>query len=237
LQADELPPGVGFAMIRSVRADVMARIIFWDEDTQHDFMSPDGKLYVPGAEDIIPNLERLTRCARQRGIQIMNIMCDHTDADPEISAQPDFTATFPPHCMRGTPGQALIEATRPLHPLSFDAMPCSREAVARRLREHTGEILIKKCALDPFSNPAVAIVLDLLAPEAVIVYGVAADFCVHEAVIGLATRTPRVCVVKDAIKEITREGRQRCEHEWARRGVALVTTADVVAERIVRLAP
>ena len=32
----------------------MARVIFWDVDTQYDFMQPDGKLSVPGAQDIIP---------------------------------------------------------------------------------------------------------------------------------------------------------------------------------------
>ena len=34
--------------------------IFWDVDTQVDFMLPGGKLYVPGAEKLIPNLKRLT---------------------------------------------------------------------------------------------------------------------------------------------------------------------------------
>jgi nicotinamidase-related amidase len=28
--------------------------LFWDVDTQFDFMQPQGKLYVPGAETIIP---------------------------------------------------------------------------------------------------------------------------------------------------------------------------------------
>ena len=35
-------------------------VIFWDVDTQHDFMDPDGKLYVQGAELIKPKLEQLT---------------------------------------------------------------------------------------------------------------------------------------------------------------------------------
>jgi len=40
------------------------RIVFWEVDTQQDFMLPGGKLYVPGAEKIIPNIaisERGTR--------------------------------------------------------------------------------------------------------------------------------------------------------------------------------
>ena len=35
-------------------------VIFWDVDTQHDFMDPDGKLYVKGAELIMPKLAQLT---------------------------------------------------------------------------------------------------------------------------------------------------------------------------------
>ena len=45
--------------------------LFWDVDTQFDFMYPDGKLYVPGAETIIPNLQCLTSFAAQHQIPIV----------------------------------------------------------------------------------------------------------------------------------------------------------------------
>ena len=43
-------------------------LAFFDIDTQIDFMLPQGKLYVPGAEAIIPNLSRLMACAREHAI-------------------------------------------------------------------------------------------------------------------------------------------------------------------------
>ena len=46
-------------------------VIFWDVDTQYDFMRADGKLYVPGSEEIIPALRDLTRHAHDRGIPIV----------------------------------------------------------------------------------------------------------------------------------------------------------------------
>src|SRR2546425_390431 len=49
----------------------MARVIFWDVDTQYDFMHADGKLYVPEAERVIANLKRLTDYAHSHGIDIV----------------------------------------------------------------------------------------------------------------------------------------------------------------------
>ena len=37
------------------------RTLFWDVDTQMDFIDPHGKLYVPNVETIKPNLEKLTK--------------------------------------------------------------------------------------------------------------------------------------------------------------------------------
>ena len=72
-------------------------VIFWDVDTQHDFMDPDGKLYVKGAELIKPKLEQLTNYAHAHGIQIVASSDDHELEHAEISAAPDFRETFPPH--------------------------------------------------------------------------------------------------------------------------------------------
>src|SRR6267378_3039915 len=76
---------------------VSRTVIFWDVDTQADFMLPGGKLYVPGAEKLIPNLKRLTDAAREGRVFIIGDACTHTLDDPEFER-------FPPHCVRGTPG-------------------------------------------------------------------------------------------------------------------------------------
>src|SRR5262245_27951853 len=86
----------------------MAELIFWDVDTQIDSMQPDGALYVPGAETIVGNLEQLTAYARRSKVQIVADICDHTHDDDEISDQPNFKSTYPPHCIRGTPGYEKI---------------------------------------------------------------------------------------------------------------------------------
>jgi len=39
--------------------------VFWEVDVQTDFMLPGGKLYVPGAEKLLPNIRRLPDAARQ----------------------------------------------------------------------------------------------------------------------------------------------------------------------------
>ena len=43
--------------------------IFWDVDTQLDFMHASGRLYVPDSEAIIPVLARLTDYAHRKGIR------------------------------------------------------------------------------------------------------------------------------------------------------------------------
>src|ERR1043166_3811936 len=98
----------------------MAQVIFWDVATQHDFMKADGRLYVPDAEHIIPNLKRLTDYAHGHGIRIVASADDHTAGHRELSDSPNFKDTFPPHCMRGTPGQRKIPETALRDPLVIE---------------------------------------------------------------------------------------------------------------------
>ena len=63
-------------------------VIFWDVDTQADFMLPSGKLYVPGAEKLIPNIKRLTDAARQGRVLIVGDVDAHTSDDLEFERFP-----------------------------------------------------------------------------------------------------------------------------------------------------
>ena len=69
---------------------MQAAVLFWDVDTQVDFMHANGKLYVPDAEAIIPNLKRLTDYAHAHGIRIVASADDHVGGHRELSTAPDF---------------------------------------------------------------------------------------------------------------------------------------------------
>ena len=75
--------------------------IFWEVDAQADFMLPGGKLYVPGAEKLLPNIRRLTDAARRGRVFLVSHGCFHTPNDPEFKI-------FPPHCVKGTAGAELV---------------------------------------------------------------------------------------------------------------------------------
>ena len=210
----------------------MAELIFWDVDTQYDFMMPDGKLYVPGAEKIIPRLKALTEFARTQNIPIWGSVDYHNPNDPEISHQPNFRETFPPHCLKGTPGQEKIPATRPLNPLWIDSRPVKREVLLQRLQKHNGEVFFRKQHFDVFSNPNVIPALEFVQPREVMVYGVALDVCDAYAVEGfLKMGKFKVTLIQDATRPIDAERGQNLLKEWRQKGVRIVNTEEVFGKK------
>jgi nicotinamidase/pyrazinamidase len=214
----------------------MARLVFWDVDTLYDFMRSDGKLYVPGSEEIIPALEALTAFAHAHRIPIVASADNHDLADAEISEAPDWKTTFPPHCMRGTAGQLKIAETALVEPLVIEPEPGDAEALGRRIRAHRGDFLLNKHTLDVFSNANVSTLLDALAPEAIVVYGVATDFCDRYTVEGLLRSLPQAVLylVTDAIRAIYPEEGERLIASWRDRGVKMVTVSQVVDENVLQ---
>ncbi len=213
----------------------MPRVIFWDVDTQYDFMKADGKLYVPEAEHIIPNLKRLSDYAHGHGLRIVASADDHVVTDAEISEQPDWKTTFPAHCLRGTPGQKKIPETALRDPLVIEPARGDAQALGDRLRGHRGDILLHKHRFDVFTNENVTTVLNLLDPEDIVLYGVATDVCDKAAVEGLLERRPhtRLFVVTDAIRGIDRDASEQLLREWGDEGVRLIRTKEIVEEGLV----
>ncbi|HXH28387.1 MAG TPA: cysteine hydrolase family protein [Candidatus Polarisedimenticolia bacterium] len=210
----------------------MPATVFWDVDTQHDFIMPDGKLYVRGAEGILPKLQALTEFAHGRGVPVLGSVDYHSMEDREISDTPDFRETYPPHCLIDTPGQEKVPATRPRQPLWIDSRPEDKDALKRRVRDHLsrgGEVLFRKQQFDVFSNPNVDTVLEVVRPDRVVVYGVALDVCNRFAVEGLLARKRyRVALVQDASQAIRPEEGQALLLDWAARGVSLLSTDQVI---------
>jgi nicotinamidase/pyrazinamidase len=212
----------------------MTNLVFWDVDTSYDFMRSDGKLYVPGSEEIIPAVRELTRFAQANGIPIIASADNHELTDSEISDSPDWKTTFPPHCMRGTPGQLKIPESELRNPLVIEPELQDPGTLGRQILAHRGDILLHKRALDVFTNPNVPALLRALEPEAVVIYGVATDFCDRYTVEGLLRHLPRaeLYLVTDAVRAIYPAEGERLISSWRDRGVRMVTVRQIVDENV-----
>lgn len=197
------------------------KIIFWEVDAQADFMLPGGKLYVPGAEKIIPNIQRLVRGAMDAGIFLVSSGDVHPEGDPEF-------ARFPPHCLRGTPGARIIPEglagnsrtipNNPSQPLPEDIL-------------RSPQVVIEKQTLDVFHNPHTSELVERLGADAeYVVFGVVTEYCVRCAAKGLLERGRKVAIVKDAIEALDPEAGRLALEELQALGARLINTDRALAE-------
>jgi nicotinamidase/pyrazinamidase len=191
----------------------MKNIFFVDVDTQRDFMISTGKLYVPGAERMIPKLRRLFDFARKNEISILSSVDAHAPDDPEFS-------TFPPHCVQGTEGQRKLDETLLQRPLILQNKSIDRNLLDA-IRKHQ-QIIIEKQSLDIFSNPISERLLRVFPPRA-IVFGVTTEYCVKLACLGIRRLGAQVAVVTDAIHALAPDTEKQAIEEMRRAGVEFIT--------------
>jgi nicotinamidase/pyrazinamidase len=191
-------------------------LVFLDVDTQVDFMLPTGSLYVPGAEEIVPNLKKLLTYAQEHHIPVLSSADAHPPDDPSF-------AEWPAHCVIGTPGEQRIPETR--LPAAI-VIPNRPGAFARPVR-WSGQFIIEKQAYDVSTNANFDAILASLGPRRFIVFGVATEYCVRSSALALRRRDLPVTLVTDAIKAITEEGGRRAIEEMTAAGVRQVSTAEV----------
>ncbi len=199
---------------------VSRNLFFWEVDTQADFMLPGGKLYVPGAERLLPNIRRLTDAARQGRVFLVSHGCYHTKDDPEFK-------TFPPHCIQGTAGSAYVPEALTEKVVTVPNEPTA--ALPHDLSQYQ-QIHLEKQTLDIFESRHAGELVERLGDDAeFVVFGVVTEYCVRFAAKGLLERGRRVSVVKDAIETLKTEDGQRTEAELQALGARFITTDQALA--------
>jgi nicotinamidase/pyrazinamidase len=127
--------------------------------------------------------------------------------DAHTENDPEFKI-FPRHCVKGTAGQRKIPETRGRGKY-FEKQSC-----------------------DVFTNPEFEAYIRYQGVKEAVVYGVATDFCVKAAVLGMQQRGIECYVVEDAIKGVFPESTKKALEEMARAGAKLVTTKQVLEGRL-----
>ena len=172
--------------------------VFFDIDTQIDFMFPAGALYVPGADRIVPVVAQLNQHA---GV-VVSTMCAHAENDPEFR-------DWPPHCVVGTTGQLKPQST---------------------LRA-SGQIILEKQRLDLYTNPNLPKLLEELAADEYVVYGVVTEYCVKYAALGLLKTGKPVTLVTDAIQSLRAEDGEAVIQAFTAAGGRLATSSKLLPMR------
>lgn len=190
------------------------KTVFFDVDTQLDFLYPAGALYVPGAEKIVGQIASLNQFAGARGIPVISTMDAHAENDPEFQS-------WPAHCVAGTIGQQKPAST----------LLERRTSIPNRLATiavgGVQQILLEKQALDCFTAVNLRAILDQLAAERYVVYGVAADVCVKFAAEGLLKTGRRVELVTDAVRGLNDSSVEAMTAMFRAQG-GVLTNADTV---------
>jgi nicotinamidase/pyrazinamidase len=192
------------------------RTVFFDVDTQLDFVSPAGALYSPGAERVIGAVERLNRHAASHGIALISTTDAHAENDAEF-------AQWPPHCVAGSIGQRKAQATvidKPVVVPNRDGLPETDGAA---------QIVVEKQTVDVFETRTIVLLLARLAADRFVVYGVVTEICVWNTARGLRRLGYPVTVVTEAIHPLRAEDGERTLGALRSAGATLATGGDVLA--------
>jgi nicotinamidase/pyrazinamidase len=189
--------------------------VFFDIDTQLDFLYPAGALYVPGAERIVHAIAHLNRFAAQRGIPVVSTADAHFEDDIEFK-------TWPHHCVAGTIGQRKAESTLLEKRVTIPNRECDIDIVGAQ------QIVVEKQTVDVFAAPNLSRVIERLGVDRDVVYGVVSVICVFYAARGLLKIGKAVTVVTDAIEGLKAEDSKRALDEIRAAGGALATAGQAV---------
>ncbi|MEA3378215.1 MAG: isochorismatase family cysteine hydrolase [Nanoarchaeota archaeon] len=202
--------------------EIKGQAVFYDVDTQNDFLNADGALYVQDAESLKPNLERLTQYALNKGIKILGSVDCHSKGDAELERN---GGPFPDHCMKGTFGAKKIKETNQEN-ISYIPNETLSSAELYKKIELAESVFFEKQHYDVFTNPCASLLL--CQPKFVVLYGVATDFCIKAAALGMRERGVEVHVVEDAIKGVFPDKTKEALDEMKEAGVKFIKTQDVL---------
>lgn len=209
-----------------------------DVDVQHDFCEKSGALFVPGSPN--ERFRELVRWAVAHEVPIVGSVDSHAWDCWEFASNDKCGPNgeqpgFPDHCVKGTPGWLKVAGTLPPR---FRFLPNVSEmplgqAMGELALGETQAVYFEKEVYSLFANPLADCFLQsfvnyLEHPAELFVFGVATDYCVKAAALGLAQRGYKTALLTDAVAGITPQGTEAALAEMVKAGVRMTTCAELL---------
>jgi hypothetical protein len=202
------------------------KTIFWNTNTQEDYFN-DTPVKIRNSESIRPKLRALTEFAKDKKIKVVNVLGWNDPKSKWFSETPDFTTTFPPHCIASAGGTNFIKETL----VDSDYFLVKNDApyiVFPEIHKHRNIIILKNAINLIEGNKFADSVLNnlgtvLMSRPNYIVYGIGAGLIARD----LVRRGYSVKLVTDATAEF--EG---LPINYGEIGVELVTTESILSSEL-----
>lgn len=190
-------------------------------DLQDDFTLPTGSLAVPGGQEVVPVVNAEVEAAAAAGALVVYTQDWHPERTPHFETG---GGPWPVHCVAGTPGARLVEGLRLVGP------PDDRDGEPVRVRKGAGA----EDGYSGFSETDLADgstvgtglreILEAAEVDALVVVGLAGDYCVRATAIdgaraGYAVRVP---LAATRFVALSSDDDVRAREEMTAAGVVLV---------------
>ncbi|WP_457598547.1 nicotinamidase [Hydrogenimonas sp.] len=152
-------------------------------DMQNDFM-PGGALPVPGADTIVPTLNRYIERFEERALPIFFTRDWHPKTHLSFRQN---GGVWPEHCIKGSEGAAFCEG---LHIPSDNRFIISK-GVSEEFDAYSG-----------FQGTPLAALLNERGTRRLLVCGIATDYCVRHTLLGAENLGFRTLLLEDAVKGV-----------------------------------
>ena len=164
-----------------------------------------------------PALKKLYAFAKKQHLPVVATADAYAPSDAKMQ-------DWPEHCLRGTDGQKKVPETAMPRPV---VVPYDRRVDVPPLRPGV-QVILEKGHHDAFSNPAARELVEKGGMDHWIVFGLATDFGVRLAALGLLKLGQKVTVVTDAVHAVSEEGARQAAIELQAAGADFKTAAAVL---------
>jgi nicotinamidase/pyrazinamidase len=194
-----------------------------------------GELTVPGGHEVIRPINAMAEIFVDHEMTVVTTQDMHPETTAHFADEPNFTNTWPRHCVAGTPGAKLhpklymAQDSRVIQFVKGDTAAATPEdddsysgALAHRTHPETGE---RELLPDYLRK------LDIVAAYVCgLTVGKERPLCVDSTAMDLYDQGFKVVVVTDAVRAVVPEDAGACFKRLEDYGVCLETGTEAVAE-------
>lgn len=206
-------------MTNNSRRLVLEKVIL-DLNTQCDFLLPGGALPVANRGDLMPKIRQIMNWARLNQTPVISSLEAHRPCE-------SFKG-LPPHCLDHTLGQKKLPFT--LMPTRILLMGDNTSDLPLDPFRKYQQVIFTKRNADFLSNPKADRLINGIAPNYWIIFGVTATHCVKSVALGLLARHQKVVVVRDACGFWSVADGEHAFRQIEAKGALLVSTEEIVSE-------